>query len=223
MGATARPPAKIISKTARQYPSPRLAVTPQELDAARAKLARLVPSSVSRPLALLYASGGILPIRAWPQSRFESVARSWIEKGYSVGVIGLASDVAQARSLVAEVASEHCQVLAGQTASVRELVVFFHLARVLIANDGGPGHFAALADLPTVMLFGPESPRLYGSLAPRVIGLHREDTPCSPCLTAFNHRLSPCDGDNQCLKRIPAADALAAADAAVQRRSEYAT
>jgi hypothetical protein len=37
---------------------------------------------------------------------------------------------------------------------------------------------------------------------------------CSPCLSAYNHRLTFCDGDNQCLKRIPPdpvlADALAA-------------
>jgi hypothetical protein len=25
---------------------------------------------------------------------------------------------------------------------------------------------------------------------------------CSPCLSAYNHRLTFCDGDNQCLKRI---------------------
>ena len=36
---------------------------------------------------------------------------------------------------------------------------------------------------------------------------------CSPCLSAYNHRLTFCDGDNQCLKRIAPdpvlADALA--------------
>ncbi len=25
---------------------------------------------------------------------------------------------------------------------------------------------------------------------------------CSPCVTAYNHRKSPCDGDNLCLKEI---------------------
>jgi hypothetical protein len=29
---------------------------------------------------------------------------------------------------------------------------------------------------------------------------------CSPCLTAYNHRDSFCDGDNQCLKVITVAE-----------------
>jgi hypothetical protein len=35
--------------------------------------------------------------------------------------------------------------------------------------------------------------------------------PCSPCLTAYNHRTSPCDGDNQCLKGIMPEQVLAKA------------
>jgi hypothetical protein len=31
---------------------------------------------------------------------------------------------------------------------------------------------------------------------------------CSPCLTAYNHRSSPCDGDNQCLKQITPAQVI---------------
>jgi len=34
---------------------------------------------------------------------------------------------------------------------------------------------------------------------------------CSPCLTAYNHRNSPCDGDNQCLKKIHPDQVLAKA------------
>jgi len=34
---------------------------------------------------------------------------------------------------------------------------------------------------------------------------------CSPCLTAYNHRNSPCDGDNQCLQQIAPEQVLAKA------------
>ncbi|MHC4616739.1 MAG: hypothetical protein ACYTEQ_03185, partial [Planctomycetota bacterium] len=34
---------------------------------------------------------------------------------------------------------------------------------------------------------------------------------CSPCITAYNHRKSPCDGDNICLKRIQPDQVLAKA------------
>jgi hypothetical protein len=51
---------------------------------------------------------------------------------------------------------------------------------------------------------------LYGSLAENVHCFFLS-LPCSPCLTAYNHRTSPCDGDNQCLKRIPTEQVLAKA------------
>ena len=105
---------------------------------------------------------------------------------------------------MAAVNSEHCCNIAGQTSNVRELVLMFHHAKVLLANDGGPGHFAVLADLPTVMLFGPETPALYAPRAPNAHTFYA-DWPCSPCLSAYNHRNTFCDGDNQCLKQIPAA------------------
>ena len=89
----------------------------------------------------------------------------------------------------------------GYTATIRHLLALFHRAALLITNDGGPGQFAALTPVPTILLFGPETPLLYGPLAPKAFCFHLP-FPCSPCLTAYNHRNSPCDGDNQCLKVI---------------------
>ena len=65
---------------------------------------------------------------------------------------------------------------------------------------------------------GPETALLYGTLAPRAHSFYRA-LPCSPCLTAFNHRNSPCDGDNQCLKRISADEVLAKAREFLAARS----
>jgi ADP-heptose:LPS heptosyltransferase len=78
---------------------------------------------------------------------------------------------------------------------------------LLISNDGGPSHFAALTPIAIVTLFGPETPLLYAPLSPRAVTLFRR-LPCAPCLSAYNHRRSPCDGDNQCLRQIPVVEAL---------------
>lgn len=51
--------------------------------------------------------------------------------------------------------------LTGYTRSISELLALFHVARLLVTNDGGPGQFAALTPIWTVMLFGPETPALY--------------------------------------------------------------
>jgi ADP-heptose:LPS heptosyltransferase len=127
-----------------------------------------------------------------------------------VGVVGLADDRPLAQQLVSRCASALCLDLAGYTKSVRHLLALFHRADLLIANDGGPGQFAALTPVASIVLFGPETPLLYRSLSPNAHWFHLA-LPCSPCLTAYNHRCSPCDGDNQCLKQIRPAEVLAKA------------
>jgi ADP-heptose:LPS heptosyltransferase len=94
-----------------------------------------------------------------------------------------------------------CIDLTGYTRSIRELLMLFHAASLLITNDGGPGHFATLTPIQTMVFFGPETGKLYGPLGTRNAILE-SGIACSPCLSAYNHRLTFCDGDNQCLKRI---------------------
>ena len=145
--------------------------------------------------------GGILPIRAWPIDSYNQLCTKLLDAGYAVGVIGLKGDHAISQVVVDHCHSAHCINLAGYTKSVRQLLMLFHRAALLVTNDGGPGQFAALTPLPTITFFGPETPQLYQPLGSNgysfFLGL-----PCSPCLTAYNHRNSPCDGDNQCLKLI---------------------
>ncbi|MBW1804079.1 MAG: glycosyltransferase family 9 protein, partial [Deltaproteobacteria bacterium] len=76
-----------------------------------------------------------------------------------------------------------------------------------ITNDGGPGHFASLTSIPAIILFGPETPLLYGPLDQKSTAIHASLS-CSPCLTAYNHRDTPCDGDNMCLKAITTEEVL---------------
>jgi ADP-heptose:LPS heptosyltransferase len=35
---------------------------------------------------------------------------------------------------------------------------------LMVSNDSGPAHFVAAAGLPTIVLFGPETPKLYQPL-----------------------------------------------------------
>ena len=166
----------------------------------------------TRRLVLLYAGGGLLPERAWPAAHYARVASGLCRAGHAVGLIGLRDDAALARDLQAQADSPLCLDLTGYTRSIRQLLMLFHQADLLITNDGGPGHFASLTPIRTMIFFGPETARLYGPLGPKATVLE-SGIACSPCLSAYNHRQTFCDGDNQCLKRIPPdpvlADALA--------------
>jgi ADP-heptose:LPS heptosyltransferase len=172
-----------------------------ELAAYRQKVAADHPTTTGRKLVLLYAGGGILPERAWPTDHYARVAQGLCHAGYAVGLIGLKDDAQLAKDLQAKIRSEFCIDLTGYTRSIRELLMLFHAAELLITNDGGPGHFATLTPIQTMVFFGPETGKLYGPLGTRNSVLE-SGIACSPCLSAYNHRLTFCDGDNQCLKRI---------------------
>jgi len=115
----------------------------------------------------------------------------------------------------------NCVNLAGYTRSVRHLMTLFHRASMLITNDGGPGQFAAMTPIQTIVFFGPETPALYRSWSPHAHAFFTA-LPCAPCLTAYNHRSSPCDGDNQCLKRILPGEVLAKARDMLKRATPAA-
>ncbi len=189
-----------------------LALREGELATAVAKLKRDFPTLDNKPLVLLYPGGGILPIRAWPRAYFSKVAKALLGNGCAVGFIGLPVDKPLAQSLVAELGSDAVLDLTGYTHSIRELLVLFFYAKLLITNDGGPGHFAALTPIHTIMFFGPETPALYAPLASSLGGQVAAlfvGTACSPCLTAYNHRTSSCDGNNVCLQDITPEQVLA--------------
>ena len=103
-----------------------------------------------------------------------------------------------------------------------ELPVLYSIAVLMLTNDSGPGHFSSITDLKTFVIFGPETPKLYGSLGvstPIYAGLA-----CSPCVSASNHRKTPCT-DNVCLKVIEATEVYntlkPSLDATLQGQANY--
>lgn len=175
--------------------------TDTELGHYRGKLESDHPVTRDRRLVLVYAGGGILPERAWPAAHYARVVQGLCAAGYAVGLIGLKDDAVLARDLKTQVGHDACIDLTGYTKSIRELLMLMHASSLLITNDGGPSHFATVTPIQTMVFFGPETGKLYGPLGHRTIILE-SGIACSPCLTAYNHRLTFCDGDNQCLKRI---------------------
>lgn len=165
------------------------------------------PQTEGRRLVLVYPGGGLLPIRAWPLESFRELVSGLVAEGFLVGIVGLASDRELATRIREACGEDGTIDFTGYTRTVRDLMLLFHFAELLVTNDGGPGHFAAMTPLRSIVLYGPETPLLYGSLDPRSVSFYT-GLSCSPCLTAYNHRASPCDGDNRCLKEISVSDVL---------------
>ena len=200
---------------------PRISFQKADIDGMLKRLKQQYAYSAARDLVLIYPSGGLISIRAWPAESYTQVAVNLLQAGYAVGIIGLKQDRPLAGLIEERCKSPHCMNLAGFTKTLEDLLILLNIASLLITNDGGPGHFAALARIPAIILFGPETPVLYGSLSPVAENVYRQVN-CSPCLTAYNHRSTPCDGDNVCLKSIHPDEILKRALAVLSESSQSA-
>jgi len=195
---------------AEQPAAPALDVAKHEVENARRRLLEKAPEIQGKKIVLVYPGGGLLPIRAWPLEYYCRLTEELLRQGYAVCVIGLKEDKKIAAEILSHNQNSSCVDLTGYTQTIRELMLIFHFSSLLITNDGGPGHFAAMTPIPTIIFYGPETPALYGPLGHKAVNLFLGIS-CSPCVTAYNHRKSPCDGDNMCLKQIRPEEVLARA------------
>lgn len=176
-----------------------------------------LPASSSGPVVLINPNASdLLPLRKWESARFVKLSQRLLAAypNATVVVTGAPSEVPAAEKLCAAIGSVRAFSLAGKT-TLRELLTLYSLADVLVTNDSGPAHFASLTPIHTVVLFGPETPRLFGSLSPSTTIIWKE-LACSPCVSVFNHRLSPCR-NNVCMQEITVDDVYSAVEAALPR------
>ena len=164
--------------------------------------ARIELDGDARVVVLNHDAGKLLPIRTWPVERWARLAKELIEADHRTVVLlmGIPDCAESARTIEAEVNHPRLVNFVGCTRHLTDVINLFHQAELLITNDSGPAHFATLTDIASISLFGPETPRMYGPLGERRVNVYKE-LACSPCLTAANHRNSPCQ-DNVCLQQI---------------------
>ena len=140
------------------------------------------------------------PMRRLPLESFTELARRLLEDPeVFVLITGVASEKPDAQYMCARLGSPRALDLTGQT-TMTELLHLFDLAHVLVTNDSGPAHFAALTRIHEVVFFGPEIPDRYRPLTTNSDVIHTGYS-CSPCIGPLNQRRSPCN-DNLCLKSI---------------------
>jgi len=194
------PMGKVVIPTIDWAP-PRFEPSSVEVASVQATLDRLAGRVVSRPLVLLNSNASdLLPLRRWSAENFMELAKRILQEHpeATVAITGGPSEAAAARQLAASISPQVIST-AGQT-TLRELIVLYTMADVLVTNDSGPGHFATMTDIGSIVLFGPETPDLFGPLGHNS-EVVRKNLACSPCVNAFNHRFSPCN-DPVCMKQI---------------------
>jgi ADP-heptose:LPS heptosyltransferase len=138
--------------------------------------------------------------RRWPQPNYVRLIKMILDKCSQAVVLitGDPHEREEVQRLKENVQNDRCVNFAGKV-TFAQLPLLYSISEFMVTNDSGPAHFAAITDMPTFVIFGPETPALYGSLGkttPIYAGLA-----CSPCVSASNHRKTACM-DNVCLQVI---------------------
>jgi ADP-heptose:LPS heptosyltransferase len=179
--------------------------------AERARVRDLLKGPLAqRPYVVLNANAGELSLeRRWPTGHFADLARRLtLEDGLRVVWIGGSNerdhvDLA-ARAALPLPAGSSVQ-LAGEL-NIGELCALLDGAAAVVSNDSGPMHLAAALDVPTIGLFGPETPVMYAPLGTHTAVFYRPPQ-CSPCINVHDNKLSNCVlGRPECLVSIEVAE-----------------
>jgi ADP-heptose:LPS heptosyltransferase len=155
----------------------------------------------ARLVVLNANASDLLPLRKWDAGNYAALAARLLKEFPELWIAftGSPEEAPRIAEIADSVGSPRSVCVAGRT-TLRQLLVLFAMAEVLVTNDSGPAHFAALTSIDVVALFGPETPLLFSAPGPRNHSLWAGIT-CSPCINAFNNRQTACR-DNVCMKTI---------------------
>ncbi len=182
----------------------------QELEIVKTKISSLYPDyqpEKHRIVLINPNASDLLPQRRWMPERFAAVMSELLGRYDDILLVitGAPGEKKGADALCQQVNHSRCVNSAGVFRFL-ELPALYTISTTMLTNDSGPAHFASVTTLPTYVIFGPETPRLYSALGnstPIYAGLA-----CSPCVSASNHRKTSCL-DNKCLQAIMPAQVVA--------------
>ena len=115
--------------------------------------------------AVVVHPGAAYPSRRWPTDRFAAVARWAADAGHDVVVTGSPDEVPLADEVCRLAGLGDRALLAGRT-SLGGLAALVAGARLVVCGDTGVAHLATACGTPSVLLFGPMPPALWGPLVP---------------------------------------------------------
>ncbi len=165
-----------------------------------------------RPYVVINPNAGQLSLeRRWPAASFADLARRLAEEDETpIVLIGAPGEAEHVRTIVARIGATPPGLVANLTGklSIGELCALLSRAGALVTNDSGPMHIAAALGTPTVAMFGPETPVMYGPLGTRTSALWKPPV-CSPCINVHENKVANCiHGQPECLVNIAVDEVL---------------
>jgi lipopolysaccharide heptosyltransferase II len=134
------------------------------------------------------------PAKRWLPERFAEAAAAVTARSPVQSILFGKKNDAPIGEQITSALGDSCVNRIGQT-TLEQLIDELRQCRLLLTNDTGTMHLAALLGIPTVAIFGSTEPRLTGPLGDRHIVL-RHHVECSPCF------LRNCPIDFRCMKAV---------------------
>jgi heptosyltransferase II len=134
------------------------------------------------------------PAKRWLAERFAEAAKEISARSSVQWILFGTSRDAAVGEQIAVALGDRCVNRLGRT-TLDQLIAELRKCRLLLTNDTGTMHLAALLGVPVVAIFGSTEPRLTGPLGNGHIIL-RHHVECSPCF------LRECPIDFRCMKAV---------------------
>ena len=152
------------------------------------------------------------PAKRWLPERFaEAVEKISAQSSVRWILLGTPRD-ATVGDQIAAALGDHCVNRVGQT-TLDQLIDELRECRLLLTNDTGTMHLAALLGVPIVAIFGSTEPRLTGPLGNGHMVL-RHHVECSPCF------LRECPIDFRCMKAVSVQEVANAVLSILRKQSD---
>ena len=150
-----------------EWPLPEIVVTDAEVAAWRKR--RGLASDASPIVAL--APGAVGPGKRWPTENYAELAKTLVQDGATVWILGGPLEKELAAAIIRR-AGDRVRDLTGN--DLRDAIIALKAADLAVTNDSGLMHIAAAIGTPTVGIFGPTDPRLWGPLNPLAAAVEPE-------------------------------------------------
>lgn len=124
--------------------------------------------------------GSSSSVRGWDWENFAYVANKLYKKyNADIFIFGTSKELQINSKIISKLEFKPKQVYE----NLSTVIAVLEKLDLFIANDSGPMHIAASMGVPTIGIFGPNMPKLYGPYGKRNIGLYKG--PNNPCIKPF--------------------------------------
>jgi len=196
-------PLNLLTKSITPY-KPQLNIPENAIKKIDSMLGDIVTSNNTFLVAININASELNYNRRWPTSSFKSLINLLLNdeekrKIMQFVLIGNKDDKSYVNSFAQDLDSDYVHDFSG-ILSLPELTALLKRCDIFLGNDSGPLHLAVNCNIPTISIFGPETPVMYGPMGSKHTVFYTNRF-CSPCLNVYFSKESNCS-NNLCVKEI---------------------